>query len=252
MPNALVFCITTTFDMQRMQRLKNLSLIRTTLTHEVSLSRRLSAPTILCRAQPRPTRLAGSLLAPTRRVLTTSAPRATNDSSQSSTTASTRNTPPTSFFDLKAKDKRQQEVSMADFENKVILVVNVASQCGFTPQYKELEQLYKDYKDQGLVVIGFPCNQFGGQEPGSDQEIESFCQVNFGVTFPLMAKIDVNGAKEDSVYTFLKAQKAGFLGLTRIKWNFEKFLIDRNGTVVQRYPSTTTPKAIADDIKKLL
>ena len=141
---------------------------------------------------------------------------------------------------------------MANFENKVILVVNVASNCGFTPQYKELEQLYKDYKDQGFVVIGFPCNQFGGQEPGSEQEIESFCQVNFGVTFPLMAKIDVNGPKEDAVYTFLKSQKAGFLGLTRIKWNFEKFLIDRNGRVVQRYPSTTTPKAIAEDIKKLL
>ncbi|KAF9959911.1 hypothetical protein BGZ70_008735 [Mortierella alpina] len=171
---------------------------------------------------------------------------------QYSTTASTGSTQPTHFFDLKAKDKRLQEVSMADFENKVILVVNVASNCGFTPQYKELEQLYKDYKDQGLVVIGFPCNQFGGQEPGSEQEIESFCQVNFGVTFPLMAKIDVNGPQEDAVYTFLKSQKAGFLGLTRIKWNFEKFLIDRNGRVVQRYPSTTTPKAIAEDIKKLL
>ncbi|KAF9273451.1 Glutathione peroxidase 2 [Mortierella alpina] len=239
--------------MNRMQGLKNLSLIRRTLTHEVSLTRRLSAPSVLCRAQPRPTRLAGFILAPTQRALSTSAPRATYDSqNQSSTTASSRNTQPTNFFDLKAKDKRHQEVSMADFENKVILVVNVASKCGFTPQYKELEQLYKDYKDQGLVVIGFPCNQFGGQEPGSDQEIESFCQVNFGVTFPLMAKIDVNGAQEDPVYSFLKSQKAGFLGLTRIKWNFEKFLIDRNGKVVQRYPSTTTPSAIADDIKKLL
>ncbi|KAG9320000.1 hypothetical protein KVV02_001539 [Mortierella alpina] len=236
-----------------MNGLKNLLLIRRTWTHEVSLSRRLSAPTMLCITQPRPTRLARSILAPTLRTLATSAPRATHDpNSQSSTTTSTRNTQPTNFFDLKAKDKRHQEVSMSDFENKVILVVNVASLCGFTPQYKELEQLYKDYKDQGLVVIGFPCNQFGGQEPGSEQEIESFCQVNFGVTFPLMAKIDVNGAHEDSVYRFLKSQKAGFLGLTRIKWNFEKFLIDRKGMVVERYPSTTTPKAIAEDIKKLL
>ncbi|KAF9572212.1 glutathione peroxidase gpx1 [Mortierella alpina] len=239
--------------MHRMQRLTNLSLIRKPWTHEVSLTRRLSTPTLLCRTQPRPTRLASSVLAPAQRALATSAPRASQDSnSQSSTTTSTRNAPPTNFFDLKAKDKRHQEVSMADFENKVILVVNVASKCGFTPQYKELEQLYKDYKDKGFVVIGFPCNQFGGQEPGSEQEIESFCQVNFGVTFPLMAKIDVNGAKEDPVYGFLKSQKAGFLGLTRIKWNFEKFLIDRNGAVVQRYPSTTTPKAIAEDIEKLL
>ncbi|CAO3565431.1 unnamed protein product [Mortierella alpina] len=239
--------------MHRMQRLKNLALIRKTWTQEVPLSRRLSAPTLLCRTQARPACLASSFRTPTQRALATSASTLTHQStSQSSTTASAKSTQPSHFFDLKAKDKRLQEVSMADFENKVILVVNVASNCGFTPQYKELEQLYKDYKDQGFVVIGFPCNQFGGQEPGSEQEIESFCQVNFGVTFPLMAKIDVNGPKEDAVYTFLKSQKAGFLGLTRIKWNFEKFLIDRNGRVVQRYPSTTTPMAIAEDIKKLL
>ncbi|KAF9182649.1 hypothetical protein BGZ51_008968 [Haplosporangium sp. Z 767] len=156
------------------------------------------------------------------------------------------------FFSLNAKDNRHHNIKMSDFANKVILVVNVASQCGFTPQYKELEKLYQDYKDKGLVVIGFPCNQFGGQEPGTEEEIESFCQVNFGVTFPLMAKIDVNGNNEDPVYTFLKSQKAGMFGLTRIKWNFEKFLIDRQGNVVQRYASTTRPSAIADDIKKIL
>ncbi|KAG0195877.1 Glutathione peroxidase 2 [Mortierella sp. GBA30] len=175
-----------------------------------------------------------------------------NNPGSSSDTSSASPTHPTSFFDLKAKDKRHQNISMADFANKVILVVNVASKCGFTPQYKELEQLYRDFKDQGFVVLGFPCNQFGGQEPGSEQEIESFCQVNFGVTFPLMAKIDVNGAKEDPVYTFLKSQKAGLMGLTRIKWNFEKFLVNRKGKVVHRYSSMTSPQAIADDIRKLL
>ncbi|KAG0262942.1 Glutathione peroxidase 2 [Mortierella polycephala] len=156
------------------------------------------------------------------------------------------------FFSLNAKDSRHHDVKMSDFANKVVLIVNVASQCGFTPQYKELEKLYQDYKDKDFVVIGFPCNQFGGQEPGTEEEIESFCQVNFGVTFPLMAKIDVNGSNEDPIYTFLKSQKAGVFGLTRIKWNFEKFLIDKQGNIVQRYASTTRPSAIADDIKKIL
>ncbi|KAF9094297.1 glutathione peroxidase gpx1 [Mortierella sp. GBA35] len=153
--------------------------------------------------------------------------------------------PVTNFFILKAKGKRQQEVSMSDFENKVVLVVNVASKCGFTDQYAELEALYKEYKDKGFTVIGFPCNQFGSQ-------IESFCQVNFGVTFPLMAKIDVNGKNEDPVYSFLKSQKSGLMGLTRIKWNFEKFLIRKDGTVYQRYSSATSPSSIAKDIEQLL
>ncbi|KAG0375317.1 glutathione peroxidase gpx1 [Mortierella sp. AD032] len=155
------------------------------------------------------------------------------------------NVPPTNFFQLKAKGKRQQEVSMSDFDNKVILVVNVASKCGFTDQYAELESLYKEYKDKGFTVIGFPCNQFGGQ-------IESFCQVNFGVTFPLMAKIDVNGKNEDPVYAFLKSQKSGLMGLTRIKWNFEKFLIRKDGSVYERYSSATSPSSIAKDVEKLL
>ncbi|KAF9285445.1 thioredoxin-like protein [Linnemannia elongata] len=160
--------------------------------------------------------------------------------------------PATNFFDLKAKGKRHQEVSMSDFENKVILVVNVASKCGFTDQYAELESIYKKYKDKGFTVIGFPCNQFGGQEPGTEEEIESFCQVNFGVTFPLMAKIDVNGKNEDPVYAFLKSQKSGLMGLTRIKWNFEKFLIRKDGTVYERYSSATSPTSIAKDIEELL
>ncbi|KAF9382625.1 peroxiredoxin hyr1 [Podila verticillata] len=156
------------------------------------------------------------------------------------------------FFSLKAVNKSHKEISMADFENKVILVVNVASKCGFTKQYEGLEKLYKDYKDRGFVILGFPCNQFGGQEPGTEEEIESFCQLNFGVTFPLMAKIDVNGDKEDPVYTFLKAQKAGLLGMTRIKWNFEKFLIGKDGLVHKRYSSITTPESIAADVENLL
>ncbi|KAF9940079.1 glutathione peroxidase gpx1 [Modicella reniformis] len=151
----------------------------------------------------------------------------------------------TNFFDLKAKDKHHQEVNLSDFKGKVVLVVNVASKCGFTDQYKGLEELYKNYKDKGFVIIGFPCNQFGGQ-------IESFSQVNYGITFPLMDKIDVNGNKEDSVYTFLKSQKTGVMGLSRIKWNFEKFLIARDGTVFQRYSPVTIPSEMIQDIEKLL
>ncbi|KAI7832194.1 thioredoxin-like protein [Gamsiella multidivaricata] len=159
---------------------------------------------------------------------------------------------PASFFDLQAKDKRHKEVNMSDYTGKVILVVNVASKCGFTSQYKELEELYQKYKDRGLVIIGFPCNQFGKQEPGTMEEIESFCQVNYGVSFPLMDKIDVNGSQEDPVYTFLKSQKAGLLGLTRIKWNFEKFLVSKDGVVYGRYSSATNPSSLAEDIERLL
>ncbi|KAG0265198.1 glutathione peroxidase gpx1 [Mortierella polycephala] len=155
------------------------------------------------------------------------------------------------FFALSAKDKKQQEISMKEFEGKVVLVVNVASKCGFTKQYTGLEELYKKYKDQGFVVVGFPCNQFGGQEPGNEEEIESFCQVNFGVTFPLMAKVDVNGEHEDPVYTYLKSQKKSLM-MSRIKWNFEKFLIAKDGSVFERYASVSTPEAIAKDVEKLL
>ncbi|KAG0370438.1 Glutathione peroxidase 2 [Gamsiella multidivaricata] len=167
---------------------------------------------------------------------------------------------PASFFDLQAKDKRHKEVNMSDYTGKVILVVNVASKCGFTSQYKELEELYQKYKDRGLVIIGFPCNQFGKQSTfltsvhsaTCTTEIESFCQVNYGVSFPLMDKIDVNGSQEDPVYTFLKSQKAGLLGLTRIKWNFEKFLVSKDGVVYGRYSSATNPSSLAEDIERLL
>ncbi|KAF9966875.1 glutathione peroxidase gpx1 [Mortierella alpina] len=155
------------------------------------------------------------------------------------------------FFALSAKDKKQQVISMKEFEGKVVLVVNVASKCGFTKQYAGLEELYKKYKDQGFVIIGFPCNQFGGQPIHIHLEIESFCQVNFGVTFPLMAKIDVNGENEDPVYAYLKSQKKSLM-MARIKWNFEKFLIAKDGSVYERYASVSTPESIAKDVEKLL
>merc|ERR1711939_1177832 len=153
---------------------------------------------------------------------------------------------------LKHEKPNGQAFDFADLKGRVVLVVNTASKCGFTPQYTGLEKLYQTYKDRGLMVIGFPCNQFGGQEPGKDEEIASFCQLNHGVSFPLMKKSDVNGEHTNDVFKFLKERKSGLLGLTRIKWNFEKFLIDQNGEVVQRYGSISTPESIAKDIEKLL
>lgn len=142
-------------------------------------------------------------------------------------------------------------VNMSDYAGKVLLIVNVASKCGFTPQYEGLEELYATYKDRGLVVIGFPCNQFGHQEPGTDAEIQEFCRLTYGVEFPVMGKIEVNGDKTDPLYTFLKKGKGGILG-SAIKWNFTKFLVDRNGEVIGRYAPTVTPKALAQDIEKAL
>jgi len=133
-----------------------------------------------------------------------------------------------------------------------VLVVNVASKCGMTPQYKGLQELYKKHKDEGLEILGFPCNQFGKQEPGTQEEIGSFCELNYGVTFPILQKIDVNGSKADPVYNYLKNEKAGLLGFKGIKWNFEKFLIDRNGKVVERWASTTTPSSIESAVEKYL
>jgi len=159
----------------------------------------------------------------------------------------------TSFYDLKADLPGNKEpLAFDQFKGKVVLVVNVASQCGFTPQYKGLEELYKKYKDRGLVILGFPSNQFGGQEPGTDEEIADFCELNHGVTFPLMKKSDVNGDQTNEVYQWLKKEKSGILGLARIKWNFEKFLVDQNGKVVNRWASTTTPAAIDVEVGKLL
>ncbi|CCH58996.1 hypothetical protein TBLA_0B01530 [Henningerozyma blattae CBS 6284] len=158
----------------------------------------------------------------------------------------------TSFYELTPKDNKGQPFPFTQLKGKVVMIVNVASKCGFTPQYKELEDLYKEYKDKDFIIIGFPCNQFGNQEPGSDTDIAKFCSLNYGVTFPVLKKIDVNGVDEDPVYTFLKDQKSGLLGFKGIKWNFQKFLISKNGEVFQRYSSLTKPKSMEDDIKKLL
>ncbi|HEX5638632.1 MAG TPA: glutathione peroxidase [Burkholderiaceae bacterium] len=141
---------------------------------------------------------------------------------------------------------------MADFKGSVLLVVNTASKCGFTPQYAGLEALYKKYKDQGLVVLGFPSNQFGEQEPGADTEIAEFCEMNYGVTFPMFAKVDVNGKSAHPLFKYLTSTKKGLLGSEAIKWNFTKFLVGRDGSVLERYAPTTKPEDIAGDIEKAL
>ena len=144
------------------------------------------------------------------------------------------------------------DVPLSEFRGRVALVVNVASECGFTPQYEGLQALYGKFKDRGFVVLGFPCNQFGRQEPSGEAELEQFCTKKFGVTFPMFAKIDVNGANAHPLYHYLKSEKPGILGPEAIKWNFTKFLVDRNGKVVERYAPNTEPASIAGDIEKLL
>ncbi|KAL3233932.1 Uncharacterized protein RNJ44_03972 [Nakaseomyces bracarensis] len=156
------------------------------------------------------------------------------------------------FYNLSPIDGSGKPLPFESLKGKVILIVNTASNCGFTPQYLQLEAMYKKFKDQDFIVLGFPCNQFGHQEPGSDVEIQSFCTARYQTTFPIMKKIDVNGPKEDPVYKYLKSQKPGMLGLKGIKWNFEKFLVDRNGNVVERYPSLTNPSSIEPVIEQLL
>ncbi|WP_288774861.1 glutathione peroxidase [uncultured Psychrobacter sp.] len=155
------------------------------------------------------------------------------------------------IYDFSAKDLSGNNVGFSDFKDKVLLIVNTASKCGFTPQFEGLEKLHQQYKDQGLVVIGFPCNQFGSQDPGSNDEIGAFCQKNYGVDFLMMEKIDVNGNNEHPLYTWLKKQEGGFL-TDGIKWNFTKFLVNRQGEVVERYAPTTKPESIESDIVKLL
>ncbi|BFZ58094.1 Glutathione peroxidase 2 [Savitreella phatthalungensis] len=157
----------------------------------------------------------------------------------------------TTIYDFKPTWKRG-EYDMSSLRGQVVLVVNTASQCGFTPQFAGLEAVHQKFKDRGLAVVGFPCNQFGGQDPGSNDDITSFCQLNYGVSFPVMDKIDVNGDDTHPVFRYLKEEKPGLLGLTRIKWNFEKFLCDRNGKVYARYSSLTKPESIEADIEKLL
>lgn len=141
---------------------------------------------------------------------------------------------------------------LSAFTGQVLLVVNTASKCGFTPQYKELEQLWRTYRDRGFAVLAFPCNQFGAQEPGNAEEIANFCSLSYDVTFPIFAKVDVNGSNAAPLFQALKAQAPGVLGTQAIKWNFTKFLVNRAGEVVERYAPTTAPSAIATDIEKLL
>ena len=155
------------------------------------------------------------------------------------------------IYDFTVKNNKGEDVSLSEYKGKVLLIVNVASKCGYTKQYSGLQVLYEKYKDQGLVVLGFPCNQFANQEPGTDAEILSFCQVNFGVTFPLFKKIKVNGKDADPLYVYLKEQAKGVLG-NAIKWNFTKFLIDRDGNVLDRYESKTTPEELDSIIAELL
>lgn len=157
-----------------------------------------------------------------------------------------------SIYDYKVKDIDGNEVVISEFKDKVLMIVNVASKCGFTPQYEGLQKLYDAYKDQGLVVLGFPCNQFGAQEQGGEAEIKDFCETNFSISFPMFAKIDVNGDNADPLFLFLQNAKKGFMDTGPIKWNFSKFLVDREGNVVGRYGSLDDPAALEDDIKKLL
>ena len=154
-------------------------------------------------------------------------------------------------YDFIMKDAEGQDISLADYKGKVLLIVNTATGCGFTPQYNGLEDLYEKYKDQGLEILDFPCNQFGNQAPGSNAEITEFCAINFGVSFKQFSKIEVNGPGEAPLYTWLKSQKGGVLN-SNIKWNFTKFLLDREGKVVERYASTVTPERIEARIKELL
>lgn len=158
----------------------------------------------------------------------------------------------TTIADFTVTTNKGEELDLATKKGKVLLVVNTASKCGFTPQYDGLEKLYQDFKDQDFEVLGFPCNQFRAQEPGNAEEIEQFCKVNFGVTFPLMQKIDVNGPGASPLFDWMKKEQKGLMGSTSIKWNFTKFLIDREGNVVKRYGSNDTPARIAKDIAKLL
>ena len=177
------------------------------------------------------------------------------------------------IYDFKTRSNKGAEVDFAQFEGKVLMIVNTASKCGFTPQYDALEALYQKYKDQGLVIVGFPCDQFAGQEPGSNEEIAEFCRINHGVTFPLMAKTDVNGANAEPIFEYLKSQapteeynglkakatRAMLKGISKsvekdsdILWNFTKFLVNRDGTVIKRYAPVTKPEDIEKDIREML
>ena len=155
------------------------------------------------------------------------------------------------IYDFKVRNAKGEEVSMADYKGKVLLIVNTATGCGFTPQYEGLQKLYDKYRDKGLEILDFPCNQFGHQAPGTEEEIQEFCTLKYHTTFPLFAKVEVNGKNEEPLFRYLKSQEGGFLG-DDIKWNFTKFLVSREGTVVGRYAPITKPESIESDIQKLL
>ena len=155
------------------------------------------------------------------------------------------------FYDLSAKKMNGQDVKMEEYKGKVVLVVNTASKCGLTPQFEELEELYKNYKEQGLEILGFPCNQFASQDPSNNEEIHSFCKLNYGVTFTMFEKIDVNGENSHPIYKFLKNEEKGLLS-KEIKWNFTKFLIGTDGNVIKRYSPMVVPSKIKADIENLL
>lgn len=159
---------------------------------------------------------------------------------------------PNTLYDTEVETIEGTTTSLKHLEGKVALIVNTASQCGFTPQFDGLEKLYQRYKDRGFVVLGFPCNQFGSQDPGSNDEIAGFCQKNYGVSFPMHAKVEVNGDDTHPLFVQLKKSAPGLLGSERIKWNFTKFLVDAQGHVVKRYAPTTKPEAIVEDVEKLL
>lgn len=157
----------------------------------------------------------------------------------------------TNIYQFKATSLQGQEINLEIYKGKVLLVVNTASKCGFTPQFEGLEKLYKDYKDKGLLILGFPCNQFANQEPGSEKEISEFCHINYGVSFPMFSKINVNGENAHPIYKYLKSELSGILGRD-IKWNFTKFLIDKDGNAYKRFAPTTKPEKLRKDIEKLL
>ncbi|TMP85856.1 glutathione peroxidase [Pseudoalteromonas ruthenica] len=157
-----------------------------------------------------------------------------------------------SIYQFNAVNNRGEQVPLEQYRGKVLLIANTASKCGFTPQYQGLNALYHDFENKGLVVLAFPCNQFGAQEPGDDAQISEFCELNYGVSFPVMTKVDVNGADAHPLFSYLKQQAPGVLGSKAIKWNFTKFLVDQQGQVVKRYAPTTKPEAIRADIEQLL
>ncbi|QSP93592.1 glutathione peroxidase [Marinobacter salinisoli] len=157
-----------------------------------------------------------------------------------------------SIYDFTVSDIQGNEKSMADYRGKVLLIVNTASKCGFTPQFEGLQALYSDLQERGLEVLGFPCNQFMNQDPGNNESISEFCSLNFGVNFPMFSKIEVNGDGAHPLYQFLKKEAKGLMGTEKVKWNFTKFLVGRDGEVIRRYPPTTKPEDIREDIEKLL